>query len=163
MKLGLSMPLSTSLIDFTDLLQKATSRAVNNMQELGFHTEHVSSTFIGFVQADCDRLCKAIERYLSRPDSSTQSDMYQCIRTMSDRVNIENLKIRPIAKLAGTQDLHYLNSVLQSVRGQFMQEHKGVDYASRPMDKDGNLYRTNSTLKLANQQIFERYHIGETD
>lgn len=162
MKLGINLT-STPLEQFCYMLKRVTQDAINNIQKLGFHDTHVSSTFEGFLQSDCDQLCKAIERYLKRPDSGTQMDMYQCIRTMSDRVSIESIKILPIATLNECPGLMYLDSVLESIRGNFMQEHKGVDYASRPMDKDGKLYRTNTMLKLGRQQAFERHHIGEQD
>lgn len=159
----LNVKLDSSLDQFCLLLKRAVNDAIEGIHELGFHDSHVSSTFVGFLQSDCDQLCKAVERYMKRPDSNSQMDMYQCLRIISDRVSIESIKLLPIDKLDNCRGLRYLDSILEAVRGQFMQEHKGVDYASRPMDKDGNLYRTNTMLKLERQKVFERHHIGEKD
>lgn len=154
---------NVDLDEFKSMLRDRTTSALAEIEQIGYHDSHTSSTFMDFMMSDCEQMCHAIERHLKHRNSSTYTDLYTCLNTMCDRIELEVAKLMPMAG-HGLVSLRYLQNVLNKMRSHFIQENKGIDLAGgRVTSRIGVPHRRNSLLKLGKQRIFERGIIEERD
>jgi organic radical activating enzyme len=152
--------LTGSMVNLCELMPAV----LREMKATGLYTKHSSSTTTDRLMTDADELKASVKRLAIRFNDADQiKEVYNNIVIMHDRMNLEVAKMNAAVSPTQLVMCHRLLARLKNLRNKFMSEHKGVDYASRYADKNGNLYTPNTLLKTEKAGVLERGRILDID